>query len=106
MPQRRRHHPGALMSRSNGWTGGEDSLFRILFGSYLLVNFLRLLAGGPGVFTGAEALLPERFPNVLALSDSPAVGSAVALAGIALSVLFTVGYWDRAAAVPLAYLWV
>jgi predicted DCC family thiol-disulfide oxidoreductase YuxK len=94
------------MTRGNGWTGGQYSLFRILFGIYLLVNFLRLLVGGTAVFSGAEVSLPERFPSVLALSDSPALMAAVALAGIALSVLFTVGCWDRAAAVPLAYLWV
>jgi predicted DCC family thiol-disulfide oxidoreductase YuxK len=98
--------------RRNGWTGGQYSLFRALFGTYLLVHFARLLPWGTELFSdrgvlpdGSASPLLHLFPNVLALSDAPATVAALLAAGVALSALFAVGLYDRAAALGLWYVW-
>jgi len=63
----------------NRWTGGQYSLYRVLFGTYLLIHFAQLLPWGAELFSN-QGVLPDAsaspilylFPNVLALSDSPA----------------------------------
>jgi hypothetical protein len=97
---------------NNGWTGGQYSLFRAVFGAYLCAHFLQLLPWGAEVFSG-QGVLPEAsaspvlylFPNVLALCDAPAFVTGLLVAGAVLSVLFAVGLYDRAAALALWYLW-
>jgi predicted DCC family thiol-disulfide oxidoreductase YuxK len=97
---------------SNGWTGGQYSVVRAAMGAYLCVHFLHLVPWGRELFS-REGLLPEArlsplarlFPNVLAVWDGPAVVTAALLAGAALSILLAVGWWDRAAAVAIWYLW-
>src|SRR5262245_37047023 len=96
----------------NGWTGGQYSLFRTLFGLYLLVHFLQLAPWGAELFSSAGVLpdpslspLVNLFPNLLGLWDSPAVVLALLLGGSALALLFVVGLWDRVAAILLWYLW-
>ena len=99
------------MRVSTGWTGGQYSLFRLLFGVYLLLHFVRLIPWGSEVFSnrgvlprGADSPLLFLFPNVLVLADSP--GAVVVLLAVAsgLSVLFAAGKFDRAAAVVLWYI--
>jgi hypothetical protein len=97
---------------NNGWTGGQYSVFRALFGAYLCVHFLRLLPWSAEVFSN-QGVLPAAsaspvlylFPNVLALCDTPAFVTGLLAAGAVLSVLFAVGCFDRAAALALWYVW-
>ena len=99
------------MSVNNGWSGGQYSLFRALFGLYLLVHFADLAPWGAELFSRA-GVLPDAstspliylFPNVLALYDAPWFVTALLVAGAALSALFALGLWDRAAAIGLWYL--
>ncbi len=63
---------------TNGWTGGQYSLFRLIFGTYLLVHFAHLLPWGAEVYSnqgvladGALSPLLTIFPNILALWDGP-----------------------------------
>jgi predicted DCC family thiol-disulfide oxidoreductase YuxK len=96
----------------NGWTGGQYSVFRVIFAMYLGVHFLQLLPWGAEVFSN-QGVLPRAsasplfylFPNVLALSDSPGVVTALLAAGAVLSVFFGIGLYDRAAALGLWYIW-
>lgn len=97
---------------SNAWTGGQYSVVRAALGAYLCVHFLQLVPWGAELFS-REGLLPEArlspfarlFPNVLAVWDAPAIVTTLLLAGAALSVLLAVGWWDRAAAVCVWYIW-
>ncbi len=97
---------------SNGWTGGQYSLFRCALGSYLLIHFLRLVPWGAEVFSNAGMLadasaspLYPIFPDVLFVWDSPAVVSVVLLAGAGFAAAFALGVRDRIAALALWYLW-
>lgn len=65
---------------SNGWTGGQYSLYRLVFGLYLLVHFARVLLAGAESGAGVTALL---------------------VLGIALAACFAIGFRDRVAAVAL-----
>jgi predicted DCC family thiol-disulfide oxidoreductase YuxK len=75
----------------NGWTGGQYSLFRIVFGLYLAVRLVRLALSGSETFSSREA---------------PA---ALLAAAAVASVLLAVGWRDRPAAAFLlcagAWLW-
>ncbi|MCI0588027.1 MAG: DCC1-like thiol-disulfide oxidoreductase family protein [Planctomycetes bacterium] len=94
----------------NGWTGGQYSLYRALFGAYLLVHFASLLPWGRDLFSN-EGAIPDAatsplfglFPSPLHLSDSPAAVAALLLLAIAASAFFAVGSFDRIAAVTLWY---
>ncbi len=100
------------MSLNNGWTGGQYSLFRVIFGSYLLVHFVHLIPWGAELFSN-QGVLPQAssspiiflFPNILALWDTPAVVMVLLLVAVGLSVLFIIGWYDRLAAVGLWYIW-
>lgn len=93
----------------NGWTGGQYSLYRALFGIYLFVHFAALLPWSAELFSdrgvlpaGASPFL-GLFPNVLALDDSPAFVTALLALAAAASIFFLLGLHDRAAAVVMAY---
>ena len=96
----------------NGWTGGQYSVYRGLFGAYLFVHFVHLSTWGAEVFS-SQGILPDgsvspllhAFPNVFALFDGPVFVVAVLIAAAGLSLLFAVGKWDRMAAVLLWYIW-
>jgi predicted DCC family thiol-disulfide oxidoreductase YuxK len=95
---------------SSGWTGGQYSVFRVLFGAYLFVHFAMLLPWGTELFSDAGVLpdggaspLLYLFPNVLAASDSPSTVMALLGAGLAASVAFAAGFRDRIAALVLWY---
>ena len=102
----------STVSQPNGWTGGQYSLFRMIFGSYLCIHFLQLLPWGTELFSNQGAL-PEAtaspllyaFPNVFAVSDSPLFVTALLSIACVLSGLLAVGAYDRWAAVGLWYVW-
>ena len=88
----------------NGWTGGQYSLVRAIFGAYLFVHFTALLPYAHEVFheilpPGASPLL-RLFPNILA--TAPLALPLVVLAAIA-SIFFAIGLYDRVAAVVIWY---
>lgn len=92
------------MSLKNGWTGGQYSLVRAVFGSYLFIHFAALIPWAHEVF---EAILPRDsspllhlFPNVLALAD--VATPLVVIAAIA-SLFFSIGCHDRIAAIVIWY---
>src|SRR5262249_36075299 len=94
----------------NGWTGGQYSAFRAVFGAYLLVHFTHLLPWGTELFS-SRGVLPDGtaspilrlFPNVLALSDSPVTVTALLPLAAAARAVFAVGWHDRAGAVAIWY---
>src|SRR5271156_1991782 len=95
----------------SGWTGGQYSLYRAIFGTYLFFHFLGLLPWSRELFSSqgvlpaaADSPLVHVFPNILAVFDaSPFVLFLVALAA-ALSIVFVIGFHDRVVAVALWYL--
>jgi predicted DCC family thiol-disulfide oxidoreductase YuxK len=97
---------------TNGWTGGQYSVFRAIFGAYLCAHFLQLLPWGAELFSD-QGVLPRAsaspvlylFPNVLALWDAPVFVTGLLAAGAVLSVLFAAGWHDRAAALAAWYVW-
>ena len=98
--------------RSNGWTGGQYSVFRAVLGCYLAIHFLHLVPWGAEVFSDAGMLgeasaspLYPLFPNILFLLDAPAVVATLLIAGAAFALAFALGARDRLAALVLWYLW-
>lgn len=94
---------------TNAWTGGQYSVFRALFGTYLFVHFVHLLPWGAELFSStgmvpdaALSPLTHLFPNVLAWVDTPAFVAALLTSGAAAAVLFAAGWRDRWAA---AWMW-
>src|SRR2546426_853834 len=96
----------------NGWTGGQYSLFRVIFGAYLFGHFVQLIPWGAEVFSN-RGVLPQAsasplfhlMPNVLALADSPLAVCVLLVLGAGLSGLLLVGWHDRIAAALLWYVW-
>lgn len=96
----------------NGWSGGQYSLYRAIFGTYLCIHFVHLSFWGAEIFS-SEGVLPKAsdspllhaFPNMFALADGPTFVTGVLLAAATLSVLFAIGRFDRSAAVLLWYIW-
>lgn len=95
---------------TNGWTGGQYSAWRMVTGIYLTVIFARLVPYGTELFSSA-GMIPAAsaspysalFPNLLSIWDSPAAVRAVLLACAGCGILFTIGLFDRIAAVLLWY---
>jgi predicted DCC family thiol-disulfide oxidoreductase YuxK len=94
---------------TNGWTGGQYSFYRSIFGVYLLIHFLALLPWSAELFSNRGALpanaspFLHHFPNVLAVSDTRAIVAAlIALAAVA-SLFFVLGLYDRTTAVVMWY---
>jgi hypothetical protein len=95
----------------NGWTGGQYSVYRAVFGVYLGIHYFCLVAWGQELFSN-KGLLPitslsplaHLFPNVLAIWDSPFFVQALLVVATCLSFLFAIGLWDRVAAGLLWYL--
>lgn len=95
----------------NGWTGGQYSLYRGIFGVYLFCHFLGLLPWGSELFSSqgvlpkaSESPLIHLFPNILAVWDGPIFARSVLIAATALSLFLAIGFWDRFASVGLWYL--
>src|SRR4029079_5696962 len=96
----------------NGWTGGQYSLVRFVFGTYLFVHFVQLAPWAAELFSDLGVLPDGRaspllylFPNVLAVWDGPAFVTALVVAAAGLSILFAVGYCDRVASVFVWCVW-
>lgn len=92
------------------WTGGQYSLYRILFGSYLFVHFIHLLPWGAETFSRQGMLadadlspLFSLFPSVLVLTDSPLMVQALILSAALASVSFALGARDKLAAIWIWY---
>jgi len=95
---------------TNSWTGGQYSLFRAAFGAHLCVQLAILLRSGTEIFSdpGMRAESPLSpllgyFPNPLFVWDSPTAVNAILALAILASVAFTIGRWDRIAAIVLVY---
>jgi predicted DCC family thiol-disulfide oxidoreductase YuxK len=93
------------------WTGGQYSIFRVLFGLYLAVHFAHLLPYAGELFSSAGILptsttspLFNLFPGLYHLSDSPLFVSVTTALGVVLSLAFACGWRDRTAAVLLWFL--
>lgn len=91
------------------WTGGQYSLVRALFGTYLAVHFAALLPWAGEVFS-SEGMLPREaspllhlFPNVLAVSDAPLTVVVLLCVALAASIALAIGFADRFAAVVVWY---
>jgi predicted DCC family thiol-disulfide oxidoreductase YuxK len=96
----------------NHWSAGHYAIFRALFGAYLFIHFLQLIPFATEVFSNAGALpdgssspLLYRFPNLLAVADSPEVVIGIVAAGATLSLFFAAGLLDRWAALGTWYIW-
>jgi predicted DCC family thiol-disulfide oxidoreductase YuxK len=96
----------------NGWTGGQYSLYRTVFGLYLLVHFAQLLPWAGELFSNAGVLADGTaspflylFPNMLAVWDQPAFVAGLLVVACGLSCFFTIGKYDRIAAVLLWIIW-
>jgi predicted DCC family thiol-disulfide oxidoreductase YuxK len=95
----------------NGWTGGQYSLYRAIFGAYLFLHFLELIPWSRELFSSQGALpaasdspLIHVFPNILAVFDAPWFVVCLVALATGLSFLFAIGLYDRAAAIGLWYL--
>jgi len=90
---------------ANGWTGGQYSVFRALFGIYLCIHFAHLLPWSAEIFS-SEGVLPEGrlspifslFPNLYAISDAPWFIYTTLAVSAAAAFAFAVGWHDRFAA--------
>jgi len=97
---------------TNGWTGGQYSLFRALFGVYLTIHFVQLVPWGAELFS-RDGMLPDArlsplhplFPNPLFVWDAPLAVTTLLGLGAAASVAFALGAWDRVAAVVVWWVW-
>jgi predicted DCC family thiol-disulfide oxidoreductase YuxK len=97
---------------TNGWTGGQYSLYRASFGLYLAVHFASLVPSGAELFSAAGALpqasaspIAYAFPNVLSFFDPPWFVQALLVLATLTSLFFAAGAHDRAAAVFTWYVW-
>lgn len=95
----------------NGWTGGQYSIYRAVFGLYLSIHFAHLVPWGPELFSSrgvipraSESPLINMFPNVLAIWDSPIFIQFFLCGAAALALFFAAGFWDRAASIGLWYI--
>ena len=95
---------------NNAWSGGQYSVYRALFGLYLLVHFLHLVPFGAEVFSSAGMLpdatlspLSRLFPNVLALVDTPAFVVVLLLSAAGAAIAFALGWRDKWAALWMWY---
>jgi len=100
-----------LLGEENGWTGGQYSLVRFLFGTYLAIHFAHLAAWGKEVFS-SEGVLPasasplfQLFPGAFWISDAPTFVTGVLIVATLLAVLFALGVKDRYLAVALWWIW-
>lgn len=93
----------------NGWTGGQYSVYRGIFATYLLIHFVTLLPWSAELFSNVGVLprdaspFVKLFPNVLAVNDAPAMAVALIAIGALASVGFFFGLYDRIAAVVIWY---
>ncbi len=95
-----------MPSLKNGWTGGQYSFYRIVFGLYLACHFASL-ALWPGEWWSG-AVLPDAglSPlNILTMAGSPQAIYAILGAAVVATLLFAAGVRDRLAAFLIWYVW-
>lgn len=102
----------SLLNAENGWTGGQYSIFRLIFGIYLAIHFAMLAPYGAELFSSAGALadrsdspLIHAFPNMFALWDGPLFVTSVLWAATVFALLFALGVRDRVFSILLWYIW-
>lgn len=88
----------------NGWSGGQYSIVRAVFGIALFVHFVALIPWSREVFV---EVLPRDaspflrlFPNVLRFAD---LATPLIVLGAIASLFFAIGWFDRVAAILLVY---
>ena len=87
---------------STNITGGQYSLFRVLFGAYLAVHFWQLSSYAAELFSFA-GMLPDAAvsplfaiaPSLLHLSDAPWAAVLLVASGVPAAIAFAAGRWDR-----------
>ncbi|MGA9524801.1 MAG: DCC1-like thiol-disulfide oxidoreductase family protein [Myxococcaceae bacterium] len=100
-----------ILGSENGWTGGQYSLVRFVFGTYLAFHFAQLAPYAAEVFSSAGVLpssaspLFNLFPGVFWISDAPGFVIAVLIVATLLSLCFAAGLRDRCVAVILWWIW-
>lgn len=86
------------------WTGGQYSIYRAIFGIYLLIHFTSLIPYAREIFSTIlprdASPLVRLFPNILAVADVPV--PLLILAGVA-AIFFAIGLFDRIAALVMWY---
>lgn len=93
----------------NGWTGGQYSVFRGLFGLYLFVHFSYLAFWATDIFSN-QGMIPDAalspliiaFPNILGVIDSPVFVVLLCVLAAVAAIFFGLGKWDKPAAL---FLW-
>lgn len=99
-----------MRAMTNGWTGGQYSIYRFIFGIYLFVHFAMLIPWGTELFS-RHGVLPEAsasaltrlFPNVLAVADYPGAVMTMLVMATVGACFFAVGLYDRTAAFAIWY---
>lgn len=93
-----------------GWTGGQYSVFRMIFAAYLAVHFAHLLPWAGELFShtgmladGSLSPLLALFPNILRLDDSPLMVQVLVFSAVFAALAFGIGWHDRLAAIWLWY---
>lgn len=90
----------------------QFALFRLCFGTYLIVHFAHLIPYTAELFS-QQGVLPDArlnvtygiLPNPLAVWDTPVFATTFVAALLGLSLLLTLGIWRRAASFLLWYGW-
>lgn len=97
--------------QNNGWTGGQYSLFRMLFGAYLFVHFAYLSFWASDIFSNVGMLpdaalspLIKAFPNPLAVFDTPLVVTGLSVCGAIAALFFAAGRFDKIAALLMWFI--
>ena len=90
----------------SGHTGAHYSLFRLVFGFYLLIHFLAAAGAAPKIAYFTTRILVPLGGDGPLFGASQAVVFGVSLVAALLSVSFALGKFDRLVAVLLSILWV
>ena len=97
---------------TNAWTGGQYSLFRIVFGGFLFVQLALLVPYAGELFSAAglaaeysASRLHPLFPDPALVWDSPVVGMSILVVTALASLALAIGWRDRAAALLLFVVW-
>jgi len=97
-------------SSSPCWTGALYSVYRISVGVYLTIHFGSLIPWGTEVYSAAGMLpdaglspLASAFPSIFTIADSPLAVRLILSSLVGASLLITVGWWDRPAALWVWY---
>lgn len=100
----------------NAWTGGQYSLFRVIFGGILFFQFVRGTPFGLELLSESHAvrdesagtfdpLLSTLLSTLLSGTNSAVVVPALLALGAVTAIALAIGYRDRIAAILLSLLW-